>query len=70
MKKEKKKKPMKKMDITKLEDERTPITLQLMNMNLVKHSPEHIKLREELHRIHALIKGENIEKGEESGGVI
>ena len=51
-------KSMKKMDMTKLEDERTNITLQLMNMNLKKHSPEHIRLREELHRIHKLIKGE------------
>jgi hypothetical protein len=34
MKKEKKVKPMKKMDMTKLEDERTVITLQLMSMKL------------------------------------
>jgi hypothetical protein len=42
-------------------------------MKLKKHSPEHIKLREELHRIHAIIKGESIDKGEqgeESGGIV
>jgi hypothetical protein len=66
MKKEKKVKvpkikPMKKIDMIKLEEERTAITLKLMNMSLIKHSPEHIKLKEELHRIHAIIKGENIE---------
>lgn len=60
MKKEKKVKvkKMKKMDMTKLEEERIEITLKLMNKKLVKHSPEHQALRAELHRIHALIVAE------------
>jgi hypothetical protein len=63
MKKEKKVripkvKKMKKMDMTKLEEERIAITLKLMNMKLIKHSPEHQALRAELHRIHAIVKAE------------
>jgi hypothetical protein len=69
MKKEKKVrvakvKKMKKMDMTKLEEERIQVTLKLMNMNLVKHSPEHQSLKAELHRIHAIIKAET------SGGMV
>jgi hypothetical protein len=55
-------KKMKKMDMTKLEEERTAITLKLMNMNLVKYSPEHQSLKAELHKIHAIIKGDGIKE--------
>jgi hypothetical protein len=55
-------KKMKKMDMIKLEDERTKLTLKLMNMKLIRGSEEHLKLREKLHKIHAIIKGEVIEE--------
>jgi rRNA maturation protein Nop10 len=53
-------KKMKKMDMTKIENDMIEVTLQLMNMKIKRGSAEHLKLREELHRLHKLKHGENI----------
>jgi hypothetical protein len=49
-------KKMKKMDTTALEQQMQEVTLKMMRMNLIRGSEEHIKLREELHRLNAIKK--------------
>jgi hypothetical protein len=45
---------MKKIDRTALELQMQEVTLKMMRMNLKRGSQEHLKLREELHRLNAI----------------